>query len=111
MSRHKSTKDADMISVHAIINQADKHLGYELTYKGKDIGDEPIDDGIRVARTVTKRPSQLRPSLSRNSKRDGADSQRRASILSRYDQDAVMGEINNMDFLGLPMINTGNGEK
>ena len=61
------------MSVHALVNQIDKELGYESTYKGKDIGEEPVDDGIRVQKIVSKRPSQLKRSISRSkTRRDGS---------------------------------------
>ena len=73
-SRKSDRKIKDLNAAKMIVNSADEHLGYEQTYKIIDISEESVKDGIRISKTVAKRPSQLRASVSRASRRDGTGS-------------------------------------
>ena len=63
----------DLLNIKQIVNESDNLLGHQQTYK--DAKHKQIEDK-RVSAAVSKRPSQLRATVSRASGRGGPGSRK-----------------------------------
>ena len=102
MSRQSRQRERDIEQAKKIVNEAENMLGYQRTFK--EVDKEHEDNEKRVSDAVLKRPTELRPSVSRASARGGNRSPSSRSSArggSRIDLPKINTDANVNNLLGI----------